>query len=278
MIFKSKKITTSSEQTPWEQYQKSHKQSVVKKQKSRLRIRNNLSKITQQKKHQINRRVVSFIVLFGILLLIVSYLVSPLSHIQNIKIVGNRVLTKQQIEQVVEVRRGDSILPVVGRKKQLIALAKKKYPRIQQLSFTVQNFNHLKIKVKEYLTAGYVAYKGKYRVALESGNVINKNLKQPTGDYPVYYKFNSQHTLHKMIVQYSQLPDNLKGEISEIQYLPTKSNSERVHAFMNDGNEVYASLATFSKKMSYYPSIAAKMKTKGIVNLEVGAYSYPFNS
>ena len=44
---------------------------------------------------------------------------------------------------------------------------------------------------------------------------------------------------------------------------------------MNDGNEVYAVLNTFAKKMKYYPEISASMKKRGIVDLQVGAYSYP---
>ncbi|WP_282801285.1 cell division protein FtsQ/DivIB [Secundilactobacillus kimchicus] len=279
MAFKSKKTTSNSELTPWEKYQQAQKQhAAAKKHRPKLRIGKKLPKLKQQKERQLSRRMGILIGSFGVVLLIAVYFVSPLSHISAIQVVGNRELTSRQVENVAAVHRGDSIFRVVGKKDQLTASAEKKEPRVRQLSFDISNFNHLKIRVKEYPTAGYVASKGQYQVVLESGVISKETRQQPSGNYPVYDKFNSQQTLHKMIVQFSQLPDDLKGGISEIQYLPTKSNLERIHAFMNDGNEVYASLSTFAKKMAYYPSIAEKMKTKGVVNLEVGAYSYPFNS
>lgn len=45
---------------------------------------------------------------------------------------------------------------------------------------------------------------------------------------------------------------------------------------MNDGNQVIASIDTFAEKMQYYPSIVSKMNYTGVVDLEVGAYSYPY--
>ncbi|KLD61000.1 cell division protein FtsQ, partial [Lactiplantibacillus plantarum] len=74
------------------------------------------------------------------------------------------------------------------------------------------------------------------------------------------------------------LPSAVKHNISEIKFAPNKANPERVHLYMNDGNEVYATISTFASKMAYYPGIVAKMKTKGVINLEVGAYSYPFKN
>jgi hypothetical protein len=45
---------------------------------------------------------------------------------------------------------------------------------------------------------------------------------------------------------------------------------------MNDGNQVIAKSITLKKKMKYYPNISANMDSPGIVDLEVGAFSYPY--
>ena len=47
---------------------------------------------------------------------------------------------------------------------------------------------------------------------------------------------------------------------------------------MRDGNTVYGDLNTIGDKMGYYPAIAASMKNKGIIDLQVGAYSYDYGS
>lgn len=47
---------------------------------------------------------------------------------------------------------------------------------------------------------------------------------------------------------------------------------------MNDGNTVYATMDTFGSKINYYPGIAAQMPTKGVVDLQYGAYSYAYGT
>ena len=46
---------------------------------------------------------------------------------------------------------------------------------------------------------------------------------------------------------------------------------------MNDGNEVIVDLFNADKEDEILPQIATKMEQKGIVDLEVGAFSYPKN-
>ena len=116
----------------------------------------------------------------------------------------------------------------------------------------------------------------RYSEVLENGIVSEQSVTQPKSGTPVYGNFKNAKTLHRMILQYAKLDSEIKRSISEIHDAPNKDNPNRVHLFMNDGNEVYASIPTFAQKMAYYPGIAAKMKQKGVVNLEVGAYSYPF--
>jgi len=35
-------------------------------------------------------------------------------------------------------------------------------------------------------------------------------------------------------------------------------------------------MRTVRTKLKYYPGMAAQMKKKGVIDLEIGAYSYPF--
>jgi cell division protein FtsQ len=74
------------------------------------------------------------------------------------------------------------------------------------------------------------------------------------------------------------MPESVKNNISEIHNAKTKINPYRIKIDMNDGNKIIADTRTVDKKMKYYPSIASQMKKKGVIDLEVGAYSYPFDS
>lgn len=262
--------------TPWEKYQSEERQRAAKKTNRVQRIGAKLPRLKQQKHRRLAQRMSLLIGIFGVILLVSGYYVSPLSHIGRINVVGNKVLSKQQMLRVSGIDRGDSIYRVVGKEQKLAKRVKDNTSRVRQVSFSIAHFNQLTIRVKEYATAGFVPANGYYRVALCSGVISKERQKQPTGSYPVYNKFKSRKQLSQMIQQYAKLSTKIQTGISEIQFSPTKADPQRVHLYMNDGNEVYATISTFADKMSYYPSIAAKMSHKGIVNLEVGAYSYSF--
>lgn len=262
--------------TPWEKYQSEERQRAAKKTNHVQRIGAKLPRLMQQKHRRLAQRMGILIGIFGVILLISGYYVSPLSHIGQINVVGNHALSKQQVVKISGVSHGDSIYRVVGKEQKLSRRAKANSSRVKQIRFSVAHFNHLTIQIKEYPTAGFVPANGYYRVALTSGVISKERQKQPSGSYPVYDKFKSPKQLSKMIQQYAKLSPKIQTGISEIQFSPTKADPQRVHLYMNDGNEVYASISTFASKMAYYPSIAAKMSHKGIVNLEIGAYSYSF--
>ena len=45
---------------------------------------------------------------------------------------------------------------------------------------------------------------------------------------------------------------------------------------MNDGNRVIVNISDLSEKMAYYSQVAEQMDKPGIVDMEVGIFSYPY--
>ncbi|MFC6274589.1 cell division protein FtsQ/DivIB [Levilactobacillus tangyuanensis] len=267
--------------TPWEKYQE--QQDEQKRQKKTpnwvhraKRIGDKLPKLKHQRNLKLYRRLGLLLGVFTVVILAMVYLVSPLSHFQKITVRGAEALSAKQVQQAAGVRPGDSIFSVTGHESKVAKRAVKNNSRIKKARVIFAKPNHLTIRVVEYETAGYVMRDNRYDEVLENGIVSHQSVSQPKSGTPVYGNFKSSKSLHKMILQYAKLDADIKRSISEIQASPTKSNPNRLHLFMNDGNEVYATITNFSTKMAYYPGIAAKMKQKGVVNLEVGAYSYPF--
>lgn len=97
----------------------------------------------------------------------------------------------------------------------------------------------------------------------------------PKAGFPVLKKFKNPEKLRRTIKQYRRIDPPVRAVMSTISFSPTKSNPDRIFIQMSDGNKVYASISTFGDKMDYYPSINSKLKVKSVINLEVGAYSYP---
>ncbi|CAJ1227335.1 cell division protein DivIB [Levilactobacillus zymae] len=267
--------------TPWEAYQsraaQRRKQAQTPKWFRRAkRIGDKLPRLRHQRNRKLARRLTLLLSIFLVVIGLMVYLVSPLSHVQTVRVQGAHALSARQVQRAVGVSTGDSIFKVWGHEKKLQQQALRHNSRLKHATVQFHQPNRVTVRVVEYITAGYVMRQGQYYEVLENGIVSQQSVTQPKSGTPVYGNFKSAKTLHRMILQYAQLSTPIKHSISEIQASPTKTNPQRVHLFMNDGNEVYASLNTFARKMAYYPSIASKMKQKGVVNLEVGAYSYAF--
>lgn len=286
-IFKRKgpKSKRPEQLTPWERYQRdaqANHDSAEKRHFSwsgkRLRIGDKLPKLKLQRRKLVTKRATLLISGFLIGILIAGYFVSPLSHIAKVKITGTDKLTTTQVSQATKIQPGIALWAVIGHDKATSQRAKQVNPQIGRVTTKLVGLNQVHVTVKEIRIAGYLVTGSQYQRVLENGLILKKRYSQPGGGSPIYAKFKSGAQLERMIAQYAKLPSAVKHNISEIKFAPSKGNPERVHLYMNDGNEVYATMTTFASKMTYYPGIVAKMKAKGIVNLEVGAYSYPFKN
>ena len=133
------------------------------------------------------------------------------------------------------------------------------------------------IKVNQFRRVAFLEKDKRYYSLRQNGSTNLSETTNISGNVPVVvYKANANLTL--LAQQLNLLPNRLLGAISEIHFTPTKSDPTKLLLYMNDGNQVIANAETLAKKLAYYPSIVAKMNYQGIIDLEVGAYSYPKNS
>ncbi|HAT54647.1 MAG TPA: cell division protein FtsQ [Lactobacillus sp.] len=209
-------------------------------------------------------------------IVILAIVSSPLFAVSNITAPATRNLTGSQIISASGLQTGQPLWTVWGQQRRISKTATVNNDMIRHLTLTRNGFRGVKLTATEYRQAGYLLRNGKYYVVIENGRILSAPLSRPVAGYPVYSGFRHDGTFAAVIKQYAKLSSDIKRGISQIDLSATKSNPQRLHLFMNDGNEVYATAATFGSKMKYYPEIVAQMNGKGIINLEVGAYSYPF--
>ncbi|WP_412990088.1 cell division protein FtsQ/DivIB [Pediococcus siamensis] len=274
MFGKRRKVVppTKKELTPWEKAQRVHQVNQPRVAKAKRPSGHRF-----RFKGSTKLRVVLVTLVCGVAL-VSGYLLSPLSKVQSIEVVGNQHFSKKQILKAGNVKKNDWIFPYLVGTRDQSAEVYKKQPKLLRYRITRTGVNRIKISVKENLTAGYVFRNKMYYTILDNGKVIKKTKSEPSGDYPVFKNFHTTGRLSALLKQYRQLPAVVRAGISEIDYAPKKNNPNLIHLYMNDGNEVYAVLPTFAAKMKYYPQMAAAMKQKGVIDLEVGAYSYPFSN
>ncbi|WP_164505062.1 cell division protein FtsQ/DivIB [Companilactobacillus hulinensis] len=229
--------------------------------------------MAKKKSSTVKNVIISFI---AIVIIFIAYLGSPLSKVRNISVKGVNDLGAQQVIDATKITDNSLLINVFFEKSSIAKKTEKKLPSIKSVSFRSHNFRDLEIHVTEYRTLGLIYKNGYYYRIIDNGRIIDQKMKAPIGNYPIYSGFNTKKDLKKISDIYKNLPDSVRTNVSQFYNSPTKLDPYRVKIDMNDGNKVVADIRTVQNKMQYYPGIASQMKKKGMINLEVGAYSYPF--
>lgn len=223
------------------------------------------------------KKMVTILCNFIFLLLIIVIVNLPIFNVKSINVLANNSVDKNEIINDSNISLHKKIFSVFLSKRNIENKIVQDNKLVKNVSINTRNFNEVVIKVDEYPVIGYLYKKNNYHLVLSNGVIVKDRIvKQPKLNLPIYLNFKDDSNFHNLIFQYSKLPISVQEGISQINFSPTKADPERIHIFMNDGNQVYARISSFGRKMKFYSKMASEMTKKGIINLEVGAYSYPF--
>ena len=241
-------------------------------------LEDRIPKLKQQRRKKANRRLILLLLLFFMLIAFIIYFQSPLSHVKTINIIGNHVHSDKEITSSAGINNDTNIWNVQGKaiEDKLNGL-----PEMKKAEVKTQFPNTVVIKIQELKRIAYISKGKSFIPVLENGHVLDE--KQTTDlplNAPVLYSFSENDVLKEMMDSLEQLPSGVLNSISEIHYDPQKTDLYHISLFMNDGNEVSATIRTFAKKMSHYPSIIGQLdpNQKGIINLEVGSFFKSYES
>lgn len=276
---KSFKIRKTKEAlTPWEQAQKKRQQQLkTKKKKVDARsFAKKLPRTNNLRKQRLAKGTIILMSVFGVIFAASLFFILPFSRILSVTVNTKDTETRLAVVKASDLHYYESLVGVWPQTDKIEERIHKKVPSVKKATIKY-NGSHVEIDIEEYPTIGFVVKKNKYYKLTSSGMIDSYGADNPSGNYPVFYNFKNDDELKEMTKQFDQLSPNLKKSISEIHLEPTKADPGKVKLYMNDGNQVIATTQNFAQKMQYYPSIVSKMDYKGVVDLEVGAYSYPYD-
>lgn len=237
------------------------------------------------KKKRKRRRQIQLGVFIGVILLVILillYMFTDISKVDQVDIKGEEIVSKNDIEKALDIKKDSRIynIPVSDMKSKIEEIDGVKSVEIKR------HFpNDLTVNVNEYETIGLVKEKKRYVPLLENGKTI-KNLSTDLPiDVPILNDFSSKK-LNKLIPELKKVKPKVKSMISEINYKPGENNQNRIQLFMTDNVEVVGDIQTFANKINYYPSISDKLerdnsgalKTPGFLDLQVGVTFLPYET
>lgn len=203
--------------------------------------------------------ILIFLIIIFFVFILIKYVLD--SKIRNIYIYDNEILSDQEIIDLANLEEYPSFLKTTTssiqskiEKNQLIKSVKIKKRFINQI--------HIYIKEKKVL----FQTKDK-KIVLDDKSEIE--YKEFIG-IPTLLNYVPDTIYNNFIKKMSGLKENIRREISEIEYKPNSYDEARFLLYMNDGNYVYLTLTKFDS-LDYYNEVYATLgNKKGILYLDSG--------
>ncbi len=237
------------------------------------------------KKKRKRRRQIQLGVFIGVILLVILillYMFTDISKVDQVDIKGEEIVSKNDIEKAIDIKKDSRIynIPVSDMKSKI-----EKIEGVKSVEIKRHFPNDLTVNVNEYETIGLVKEKKRYLPLLENGKTIKSLSTDLPIDVPILNDFSSKK-LNKLIPELKKVKPKVKSMISEINYKPGENNQNRIQLFMTDNVEVVGDIQTFANKINYYPSISDKLerdnsgalKTPGFLDLQVGVTFLPYET
>ena len=227
----------------------SNKQAAFQKTKS---LEHTLPKLKKQRQKKLFTRLITLILLFSFAILIVVYFISPLSKVDIVSVSGAKEVADQEIIDESGIKSGGNLWKIFFERDKISGKVVSELPQVKSMEIVLDGLNDYTLEIEEYETVAYLVKDNKYYNILENGKIVNESRKVSIGNPPIFKEFEENKALKEMIAQYQSLNENIQNSISEVQYTPSEVDDYLIKLYMNDGNEVIASIPSFAEKMIYF--------------------------
>lgn len=222
-------------------------------------------------------KLLSLLVFFGLLIFVSLYFLSPYSNIETLSVEGTNDVLDQQVIDSSGVRSGDPLWVTYFEREEIEQRVITLLPQVSDAILAFSGINDFTFEIKEYNTVAYLLENNGYLKVLENGIIVEDDYSTSIGNQPVFINFKEGNALDRMINQFDEMDVTIQNLISEVELVENERNSLLVRVYMNNGNQVLASIPSFAERMSLYPQMVEAVDGKyGIFDLEAGAFFVPF--
>ena len=227
---------------------------------------------------KLRKRLLILVVIYLVPLLGSLYYISPLSKVSAVVVAENPLTPKEALIESSQIVKNERLWPQFFARQRIATAIEKANPRVKKATITLQQWNQLHLHVEEYSESAYLVKGNDYLPILENGTILQEPQKEVTKGRVIVENFTDETLILETLKQYKELPEEIQDAISQITYAPSKKNEELLTIFMNDGNQVIVGISKLADHMKYYLQVAKEMSEKGVIDMEVGIYSYPYPS
>lgn len=245
-------------------------------EEERVSFINRLPKIKAYRNKKMFRRLILLLMLFLVPLLATIYYISPLSRLSAITVKGNQKVSAELIIEGSELQVHEEIWKQYFDREVAIDKIQTASPRIKNANITISQFNQLQIDVQEFEEIAVLVRGQEYLPILENGSILEEPQSDAGQDKLIFEGFSDEEKILQTLNAYQTLEKEIQEGISQVKYAPDSNNDQLLNLYMNDGNQVIVNISNMASQMRYYPQVAREMDDKGIIDMEVGIFAYPY--
>ncbi|WP_461213506.1 cell division protein FtsQ/DivIB [Lacticaseibacillus sp. GG6-2] len=255
--------------TPWEAYQAKHAEKAAPKRHLPLPT------VAHTRQHRRRRNLALLLTPLAIVVILMLYMVSPLSKVGELSVRGENTLPAQDVISASKLGHSQVVIDLMLHRNRVEKRITKALPQVKNVTVHVHAFNQITLQVHEFASLSYIQEHGSYHVLLASGQVLKTATSSPKSTYPIFTGFTRKEAF-KMARTVAKFPTAVRRGVSEVKATRGAANPYQITISMADGNLVVADSRTVGQKIRYYPKLLADVSKKGKIDLEVGAFFVPY--
>ena len=203
------------------------------------------------------------IVIIALVILVLLGKYISLIPIKNIYLVGNQVLSDQQLIELAGIEDYPSFLLTSSKK---MKKGIEKNPLIADVKIQKGFFGKVTITVKEHEILFRKQDNGK--LVLDDQTEVDD--EDSAYSVSLLLNYVPSNKYDAFVSGMNKLKASVRTQISEITYDPNEQDKDRFLLYMTDGNYVYLTLTKFTQ-LNYYEDVLEKIGSqKGILYLDSG--------
>lgn len=223
------------------------------------------------------KRFIPLVLFFICCIIGALYFISPYSEVETLTVEGSEEVLDQQVIDFSGVRSGDSLWGTYFEREQIENQIIHELPQVSDVSLSFSGINDFTFEIEEYETVAYLSDERGYLKVLENGEILEEEYTTSIGNQPVFLSFEEGTALDRIISEFEELDTSIQDLISEVEHIESEHNPLLVRVYMNNGNQVLASIPNFSDRLAYYPQMVRAVEGQyGVFDLEAGAFFIPF--
>lgn len=232
-------------------------------------IEERIPTLRERRRKRTNRKFMSLLFVFLILLAGLIYSQSKYSEIQTISISGEVLYSEEHYVEVSGLSAGESMWSFNAES---VAKQLEDLEWVEKAAVEKKWLTGVEIEIQEYSGIGYLELETGFQKVLSNGYAMEQPVKAVDG--PVFTDFEDAGERQELVSQLSEMDAEIYNLISQVILNKNDSETSYVTLYMSDGNEVHGILNSLAEKMDYYPSVIAQLKDgqKGVIDMEVGIF------